>query len=78
MGHVKEYTGSDVANFLSKIGFKIDSVVHRNPHAHVSKDVNPLEAIRHRNEKELFVWALKKLSFRFFPLVSVIARRPFE
>ncbi len=32
MGHVKEYTGSEVASFLENIGFEIISIVYRDPH----------------------------------------------
>ncbi|MCS3642213.1 class I SAM-dependent methyltransferase [Salinibacter ruber] len=35
MGHVKEYTGSEVASFLENIGFEVLSIVYRNPHQYL-------------------------------------------
>jgi hypothetical protein len=32
MGHVREYTTREVADFLTRIGFRIDAIIYRGGH----------------------------------------------
>lgn len=32
MGHVREYTSRDVADFLSRIGLRVEAIIHRGGH----------------------------------------------
>ncbi|WP_263790750.1 class I SAM-dependent methyltransferase [Salinibacter sp.] len=72
MGHVKEYTGSEVASFLENIGFKVSSIVYRNPHQYLGKGGGKIDV---RSKKDLFVKAMRAVSMRFMPLFSVVAIR---
>ncbi len=71
MGHVKEYTGSEVASFIENIGFEVLSIVYRDPHQYLGRG----GVIEIHNKKDLFVKAMRAVSVRFSPLFSVVAIR---
>jgi len=71
LGHVKEYTGSEVAYFLDRVGFDIEKVVYRNPQKYVRLKKTSSKILI----KKTFDYFIETFSVKFRPLFSVIARK---
>jgi hypothetical protein len=62
MGHTREYTPIEVANFLKEIGFEIDGIIYRGNYGG-----SRLRNIAHHITK---IWP------KFKPFFSVVASKP--
>jgi 2-polyprenyl-3-methyl-5-hydroxy-6-metoxy-1,4-benzoquinol methylase len=66
MGHVKEYTAGEVADFLTEVGFEDERIVYRNPHQRESA-----------NSLRDYFFSMSRRMFKGLnPLFSVVGRKP--
>ena len=64
MGHVREYTSSEVCSFLNKLGFDVNEVIYRGSY-HTNLKL-----------KGFVANMICKLFIRFRPFFSIIAKKP--